>query len=67
MSFRKPYHMPFRKLVPPFTLTGFNVNDGLLCARILRKHDYLKTFLSWKLDKFTLFTHFRVGWNLEKI
>ena len=22
MSFRKPCHMPFRKLIPPFTLTG---------------------------------------------
>ena len=21
MSFRKPCHMPFRKLIPPFTLT----------------------------------------------
>ena len=21
MSFRKPYHTPFRKLIPPFTLT----------------------------------------------
>ena len=21
MPFRKPYHMPFRKLIPPFTLT----------------------------------------------
>ena len=23
MSFRKPCHMPFRKLIPPFTLTAF--------------------------------------------
>ena len=23
MSFRKPCHMPFRKLIPPFTLTGY--------------------------------------------
>ena len=23
MSFRKPCHMPFRKLIPPFTLTEF--------------------------------------------
>ena len=22
MSFRKPCHMPFRKLIPPFTLTA---------------------------------------------
>ena len=22
MSFRKPCHMPFPKLIPPFTLTG---------------------------------------------
>ena len=27
MSFRKPCHMPFRKLNPPFTLTGFTVVD----------------------------------------
>ena len=25
----------------------------------------LKKFLSWKLDKFTLFTHSLVGWNLQ--
>ena len=24
-------------------------------------------FLSWKLDKFTLFTHSLVGWNLENL
>ena len=33
MSFRKPYRMPFRKLVPSLTLTGFDVREGLLCAR----------------------------------
>ena len=27
----------------------------------------LKTFLSWKLHKFTLFTHSLVGWNLENL
>ena len=26
-----------------------------------------KKFLSWKLDKFTLFTHSLVGWNLESL
>ena len=26
-----------------------------------------KTFLSWKLDKFTLFTYSFVGWNLENL
>ena len=25
MSFRKPCHMPFRKLIPPFTLTAIFV------------------------------------------
>ena len=25
MSFRKPCHMPFRKLIPPFTLTGLTL------------------------------------------
>ena len=25
MSFRKPCHMPFRKLIPPFTLTEINL------------------------------------------
>ena len=29
MSFRKPCHMPFHKLIPPFTLTGSNVNCKL--------------------------------------
>ena len=24
MSFRKPCHMPFHKLIPPFTLTVYN-------------------------------------------
>ena len=27
----------------------------------------LTKFLSWKLDTFTLFTHFLVGWNLENL
>ena len=27
----------------------------------------LKKVLSWNLDKFTLFSHFLVGWNLENI
>ena len=27
----------------------------------------LKKFLSWKLDKFTLFTHSFIGWNLENL
>ena len=26
MSFRKPYHMPFRKLIRPFTLTGYTMD-----------------------------------------
>ena len=26
MSFRKPYHMPFRNLIPPLTLTGCQQN-----------------------------------------
>ena len=28
MSFRKPCHMPFRKLIPSFTLTAFHYRDG---------------------------------------
>ena len=27
MSFRKPCHMPFRKRIPPFTLTGAREGD----------------------------------------
>ena len=27
MSFRKPCHMPFRKLIPPFTLTGKELSE----------------------------------------
>ena len=40
MSFRKPCHMPFRKLIPPFTLTDLNscnscnlVDSILPCVR----------------------------------
>ena len=32
MSFRKPYHMPFRKLVPPLTLTVLT-SMMVFCAR----------------------------------
>ena len=32
MSFRKPCHMPFRKLIPPFTLT-----EKLLCEHARKK------------------------------
>ena len=31
MSFRMPSHMPFRKLIPPFTLTALLVNVGRIC------------------------------------
>ena len=30
MSFRKPFHMPFRKLIPPFTLTASLIPISLL-------------------------------------
>ena len=33
MSFRKPCHMPFRKLIPPFTLTSSAVQSLLVQLR----------------------------------
>ena len=38
MSFRKPCHMPFRKLIPPFTLTVARVlvGDGGLTSLEVR-------------------------------
>ena len=43
MSFRKPCHMPFRKLIPPFTLTDeellvyFNVFITPVSKRMFRE------------------------------
>ena len=42
MSFRKPCHMPFRKLIPPFTLTGIL---GLKSNQDLGKPLTLERFL----------------------
>ena len=43
MSFREPFHMPFRKLIPPFTLTAIS-NTGLCLRRSavysVKKHIY---------------------------
>ena len=36
MSFLKPCHMPFRKLIPPFTLTA--PVTALICFDIRQKH-----------------------------
>ena len=38
MSFRKPCHMPFRKLIPPFTLTAMILGSVFLDAAVIR-HD----------------------------
>ena len=34
MSFRKPCHMPFRKLTPPFTLTAFKGAESRNSAKL---------------------------------
>ena len=34
MSFRKLCHMPFRKLIPPFTLTEFGVGNVLVSQNL---------------------------------
>ena len=36
-------------------------------SRLSRKHEFEKGFELKNLDKFTLFTHFLVGWNLENL
>ena len=36
MSFRKPCHMPFRKLIPPFTLTDGRLPKYLIGRRTFR-------------------------------
>ena len=40
MSFRKPCHMPFRKLIPPFTLTGPELPHVTLWALICMNKRY---------------------------
>ena len=35
MSFRKPCHMPFRKLIPPFTLTDCNGGHNCNATRLI--------------------------------
>ena len=41
MSFRKPCHMPFRKLIPLFTLTEQQLTDGgILANRNGANHSY---------------------------
>ena len=46
-----------------------HITDSLLGwqARANHASTNLKKFLSWKLDKFTLFTHSLVSWNLENL
>ena len=50
MSFRKPCQMPFRKLIPPFTLTGFSGVRGNLPVLTALRTVYLP---------YTLFCNFR--------
>ena len=47
MSFRKPYHIPFRKLIPPFTLTG---RDKRAKSKTSRRHNhvYILGNLRWR-------------------
>ena len=47
MPFRKPYHIPFRKLIPPFTLTG---RDKRAKSKTSRRHNhvYILGNLRWR-------------------
>ena len=47
MSFRMPCHMPFRKLIPPFTLTALLVNVGRLCYDGNHHHSWLDILWKW--------------------
>ena len=44
MSFRKPCHMPFRKLIPPFILTGFS---GILYGEGKRRNEFVQWHVAW--------------------
>ena len=45
-----------------------NPGNKVGCARANQASRNLKKFFGWKQpDKFTLFTHFLVGWNLENL
>ena len=46
---------------------GENPGEKVGYARANQASRNLKKFFGWKLDKFTLFTHFLVGWNLENL
>ena len=43
MSFRKPCHMPFRKLIPSFTLTGFSWETASRKPQKSRDHGFAVT------------------------
>ena len=43
MSFRKPYHMPFRKLIPPFTLTDLLWPNG----EGKRRNEFAEWHVAW--------------------
>ena len=49
MSFRKPCHMPFRKLIPPFTLNREKVIDNNIQGIA-----NLKNLLSFSLESYNL-------------
>ena len=46
---------------------GENPGEKVGYARANQASRNLKKFFGWKLGKFTLFTHFLVGWNLENL
>ena len=54
MSFRKPRHMPFRKLVPPFTLTAFIFE----CERLWFEIDLF--YLLWNSENREHMKNFRI-------
>ena len=58
MSVRKPCHMPFRKLIPPFTLTDwlFEYKTKAVKASKLSQSEMGETFSEFECIRNVLFT-----------
>ena len=62
----RPLWLAERRVCMRVCKHGFDVK--LFCfSRANHASTNLKKFLSWKPDKFTLFIHSLVGWNLENL
>ena len=61
MSFRKPCHMPFRKLIPPFTLTAYQTlfKSTHRYKNIKQKNKHNKFFMMLKRNSFNV--HWKFG------